>query len=102
MTLGRLLAYILLAASLIVAGYDILTSLEAWGVTMSSVGELWFRLSSGSLNATQAFIQRYIWADLWDPALVWVLRLPALPVLFGLATIALILTRPPKRKRIFG
>lgn len=40
-------------------------------------GKLWFDLDSASLNTTQALIQRYIHAGLWDSVIVPLLNRPA-------------------------
>lgn len=48
-------------------------------------GELWFTLSPDTLNLMQAVTQRYVSPALWDPAIVAVLKLPAVAVL-GLLT----------------
>ena len=40
-------------------------------------GQLWFQVDSASLNSTQAFIQRYIHAGLWDSVIVPLLNRPA-------------------------
>jgi hypothetical protein len=42
-----------------------------------SLGAMWFRASPGSLNATQAGIQRYLAPAIWTDAVVPVLRQPA-------------------------
>lgn len=42
-----------------------------------SLGSVWFRASPGSLNATQAVLQRFITPALWTDAVVPLLRQPA-------------------------
>jgi hypothetical protein len=42
-----------------------------------SLGAIWFRASPGSLNATQAMMQRYLAPALWTDAVVPLLRQPA-------------------------
>ena len=50
---------------------------------MASLGEVWFAVHSGSLNLSQAVIQRYLSPDIWDPYAIWLLGQPA-TVFFGL------------------
>lgn len=56
---------------------------EASGPT--ALGALWYDLDRGSLNAVQAFVQRYLHPAIWDPCIAFLLRLPAftLPLLLG-------------------
>ncbi len=49
-------------------------------------GELWFSLSSDSLNLVQAVTQRYVSPSLWDPTIVALLKMPAIGAL-GLLTV---------------
>ena len=62
---------------MVVAARDILRYVETDGYAAIVVGELWYDLHRDSLNLAGAVIQRYIHPALWDPAIVWVLRLPA-------------------------
>ena len=45
--------------------------------TMLAAGQLWFDIDSPSLNTTQAVIQRYVYAGLWDQIFVPLLQRPA-------------------------
>ena len=77
-----------LGSVLVLAGLAVL-GWEAWAAVMGAplrlhpLGEVWYRLAPGGLNLTQAVIERYVWAPLWDPLIVTVLRQPAAPVLAG-------------------
>jgi hypothetical protein len=100
--IARIVGWLLVAAALVVAGADLLASLEQDAVVLRPLGELWFRLDPGSLNLAQAVVQRYLHPALWDPAIVAVLRLPAV-VAFGLPGLALVLAcRRPRRRRLFS
>ncbi len=66
-----------------------------------AVGELWFELHPGSLNLSQAVVQRYLHPWLWEPAIVTVLRAPAW-ALFGVPGLALIGLWVVKRKEKEG
>ncbi len=67
-------------ATLMAGAYD-LWGPAARGGFFHTGGEVWFALSPNTLNAMQALIQRYISPGLWDPAIVAVLKLPAVAVL---------------------
>ena len=41
------------------------------------LGVRWHEFDSGSLNLSQAVIQRYVWPPLWDPGITTVLLWPA-------------------------
>jgi len=86
MKTGRIIGWVLLALALIFIGHEALNALEGEGYRLIALGELWFRLDqamgTGSLNATQAFIQRYVWAWLWEGVIQNILIAPAW-VVFG-------------------
>jgi ABC-type Fe3+ transport system permease subunit len=87
MKTGRIIGWILLTLALVLMGHEALNSLEGEGYRLIALGELWFRLDqvmgTASLNATQAAIQRYIWAWLWEGIIQNILTVPAWLV-FGL------------------
>ena len=87
------------------AGFVLGTELVSFAGTgkyhVIAAGELWFELHSGSLNLSQAVIQRYLHPWLWEPAIVTVLRAPA-SALFGVLGLALIGLWVVKRKRKEG
>jgi len=74
----RVLTVLFLAAAIAAAISDVVS-----GNGMASLGELWFAIHPGSLNLSQAVIQRYLSPELWDPTIIWVLGQPA-TVAFGL------------------
>jgi len=83
------LLFLLLAGAIV--GWDVWRagSLESWQA--SALGELWYRISAGSLNMLQAATQRYLSPDLWDHVLLPLLLQPAWIVLTvpGIAFIGL-------------
>lgn len=90
----RVLGWLFLLAGLAAFGRDLLRSLDADAAfRLSAAGELWYALDPGSLNLSQAVIQRYLWAPLWDPGLITVLLWPAAFVLAGLGLFLLVLGR---------
>jgi len=74
---GRLIGWLLMAAAIVALGGDVLASLAAGSLDTLSLGALWFKLDPASLNLSQAVIQRYVSAWLWDPAIQWLLQQPA-------------------------
>jgi hypothetical protein len=62
------------------------------------LGELWFRLHPGSLNLSQAVIERYICPPLWDPAISSVLLSPA-ALVFAVLAMAFLLACSFRRLR---
>ena len=86
MKTGRIIGWTLLALALILISHEALKSLEGEEYRLIALGELWFRLDqtmgTGSLNVTQAFIQRYVWAWLWEGVIQNILTAPAW-VVFG-------------------
>lgn len=102
MTTTRIIGWILLVLAAILAGHEGLNALEGEPYRMIAVGELWFRidqaLGTASLNVTQAFIQRYVWAWLWESVIQPVLIAPAW-VVFGIPGLLLVWLgrdRPPR------
>ncbi len=75
MIIGRLLGLVSLFVSLI-----LFIKYMYYGVVdhfmLSSLGQTWYLSHRESLNALQAFIQRYLIPEIWDPCLQWVLLQP--------------------------
>lgn len=66
--LFKFVGMVILALAVIAAGAQMISGTEE-----TSLGGIWFSAHNGSLNLTQAVIQRYIHPALWDPMLQWVL-----------------------------
>ena len=83
MIVGRLIGWILIFGAVLVLGYEAAGWIDSdagiWRVR--AAGKLWFDIHPGSLNATQAVIQRYVLPALWDPVIQTVLTWPAWAVL---------------------
>jgi hypothetical protein len=68
------------------------------------LGQLWFTVDKASLNLTQAIIQRYVYAGLWDSVMVPWLLLPGwkaiqIPIVgLGAAGAALVLSTRTRRR----
>ncbi|WP_051608861.1 hypothetical protein [Fodinicurvata fenggangensis] len=92
----RILFMILGWFFLIVAAGCLWLEMIAWraagDVTFRQGGAIWYSLDPGSLNLVQAVTERYLWSALWDPAMLTLLQLPALPLLAFLGIVFLLLS----------
>ena len=95
--LARVLGYWMIAAAIVGIVIDGTKSIAANALVITPLGETWFTLSPGSLNALQAGIQRHISPYLWDPVLQWVLMLPNWAVIGGLGFLIVWLTTAKTR-----
>ena len=102
MFLLRLVGGVLLLLALAVLGWGVNRYSAAGGsVPFRPIagGELWYALDPGSLNLTQAVIERYLWPPLWDPGLLTLLLWPAAAVLAGLGIALYLLGAAGRRRR---
>ena len=83
---------------MVVAARDILRWVESDGYDAIVVGKLWFNLHLDSLQLAQVVVQRYVHPALWDPAIVWVLLLPAW-LAFAVPGLALSILCRKRRRR---
>lgn len=85
MKTARIIGWILLALSLILIGHEALNALEGEGYNLIALGQLWFMIDqsmdTGSLNVTQAVIQRYVSVWLWEAVIQNILIAPSWLVL---------------------
>ena len=95
------LGWVLALSAGFVLGAELVSFAGTGKYHIIAAGELWFELHSGSLNLSQAVIQRYLHPWLWEPAIVTVLRAPAW-ALFGVPGLALIGLWVVKRKEKEG
>ncbi len=77
MLIVRVLGGLLVAASLVIFGSDLLRSIERSEVDLITVGGLWFQISPTGINLVQAIVERFVHPLLWDPMIVFILQLPA-------------------------
>ena len=96
MIVGRIIGWLLIIGGLAIAVKDALNWLETGTIRPVALGEFWFDQHAPSLNAVQSLIQRYTFPELWDPAIVTILLLPA-GVLLGVS--GLILTFLCRRRK---
>jgi hypothetical protein len=99
MAVCRLVGWLFLGAALLLIGAEIVRSLEAARWASLALGELWFRLDPGGINAAQAAVQRYLHPALWDPAAIALLRLPAWAAPLALAALLFLACRRRRFRR---
>lgn len=90
------LGLVFLALALLALLYEVTVAGDA-GYRAIAAGELWFRLHSGSLNLSQAIIQRYLTPSLWDPVIIGLLQWPAWSILGAPGAVLAFLFYPRKR-----
>lgn len=109
MIVGRLFGWFLLFCTLVLLGWDAVSSLSAgtWGFAV--LGQRWFEidqaLGSASLNTLQAGIERNVSVDLWDNVFAPVLLWPAVAVFIVPGIVLVLLFRrwgQPKTPRKFA
>lgn len=88
----RIIGLLFAAAAVMVAGIEMARSFQTGKWVITPLGKLWYDLSPGSLNLTQAIVQRYLAPQVWEPGIVTVLTWPAWAVLGGFGAVLLILT----------
>lgn len=93
----RVIGLLFVAAAVIVAGIEMARSFNLGRWVIIPLGKLWYDLSPGSLNLTQAVIQRYLAPQIWEPGIVTVLTWPAWAVLGGLGLVLVALTSLGRR-----
>jgi hypothetical protein len=98
MIIGRFFGWLITAVALMTAGAEILASLEAGAYQGLAIGYLWFKIDTGSLNLSQAVVQRYIHPSLWDPVIVTILQWPAWITLGVLGPTLALIFRKRRRK----
>ena len=94
---GRWIAYLGLMLLLLALGalvYELVAALQFGSYRPIAAGELWFRLHAGSLNVSQAVIQRYVHPGLWDPAIITLLQWPAWSIFGALGAALIVLFGP--------
>ncbi|TNE37588.1 MAG: hypothetical protein EP347_07640 [Alphaproteobacteria bacterium] len=89
----RILLYFFAGLTILALAGDAWVSLSAQSLMYRPLGSVWYSLHSASLNATQAGIQRYLFAWLWDPGIQTFLLAPAWIVPLGVTLGLVILKR---------
>ncbi len=88
-----------LALALATLAWEAFAYFEAGAWRVFVFGEIAFRLMPEWLNLSQAVIQRYVAAWLWDPLIQTLLLWPAWPALAAIGLTLLLWSRLGGRKR---
>ncbi len=89
----RLLGAIFVGGALAALAHDLWRWMTDGRFVAAPLGQLWYDLHPPSIGLAQAVIQRYIWAALWDPGIVWLLTQPAAAALAAIGVAFLWLGR---------
>jgi hypothetical protein len=89
MRIFRIIGWLLVAAALLMVGWEAWDWHRTGNWVVVPLGQLWFDLHKDSLLLLQPAIERYIWPPLWDPGITTVLEWPAWGVAGGLGLIFL-------------
>ena len=104
MIVGRILGWIFIFLSVVVAGWDAMSMIDRGQFDLIKLGEFWFKFSPGTLNGLQAGVERYISPLLWDWVLAPLLHWPLLVVVLTPGVLLVVLCRwrrPGKKSRLF-
>ena len=95
--LGRVIGWLFLCAGLLLAGGDIVRSLEADAARLTRLGQLWAWLHETSMDRAERLLPGWVWHWLLEP----LLRQPAALVaaVGGIALLFLFRPRRPRRAR---
>ncbi len=89
MVIGRLIGWLLVFGALAAAVFEVSVVFGGAPWHPVALGELWYGIDAGSLNAAQAGIQRYVAPWLWEPVITTVLLWPVWAV-FGVSGVLLV------------
>ncbi len=92
--IGRYSGRGLLILSIMLVGAELFRALERGAYKSLALGEVWYLAHSGSLNALQAGVQRYLDPALWDTGIAPLLFLPAWIVFLVPGVVLAFLCRP--------
>ena len=101
MIAGRIAGWLFWALAFMVAGAEIVRSLEGGAWTPLVLGEAWFAIDRASLGLAQAGIQRHVHEALWDPVIVTLLLAPLWVYGAVLGSLLLLLFRRRRGRRGF-
>ena len=85
-----LLGWLLVAASAVLLGRDVVRWIEGRGFGPALLGQVWFDVDRFSLNLVQAVVERYVASWLWQDVVAPLLLMPAwaVPAATGATLIA--------------
>ena len=73
----RLIGVVFLVIAAIAVGAEAVDLLRTGRWNPISAFQLWLNIDASSLSATRGFIERYVFAALWNPIIMWILLRPA-------------------------
>lgn len=100
MIIIRLLALAFWVVAAIALAMDLWKMTDTGVFDPTALGTLWYNINAESITTAQNFVERFIWAALWNPAIVYLLKLPAWVVLGGFAVILTILSAMRRGPRV--
>tara|TARA_B100000886_G_scaffold339264_1_gene304215 strand:+ start:1127 stop:1438 length:312 start_codon:yes stop_codon:yes gene_type:complete len=100
-TVIKTFAWFFIAVAFGVAAFEIISSIEKGEYQIMALGEVWYQADKASLNTAQAIIQRYLFAWLWDPIIIFLLTLPAWAVLTVIGLLLFYFHRRSNKRRKF-
>jgi hypothetical protein len=88
------------------AGGMMLAAITSGQSPAQPLGQLWFAVDPGSLNAFQAIVERYLWPPLWDFIVFPVLRqettlVALIALVVGLVLLIVARRRNGRKRRLF-
>ncbi|MEM8552659.1 MAG: hypothetical protein AAGF45_09785 [Pseudomonadota bacterium] len=95
----RALGYLFVIGAAVTGFWDLWLSVRDDKMVLTSLGETWFAVSADSLNLAQAAIQRGVHPAVWDPVIVYFLKLPSFTAFLILAAIVLLIAQLLYRPR---
>jgi hypothetical protein len=98
--IARLFGLLLIAAALVAGIADATRSIASSSLVMTPLGKTWYDIDAGSLNLSQAVIERHVWPPLWDPVMITVLQQPTWLVLLVLGALFLLLGAKRRAREI--
>ena len=85
-----ILGSLFLVASAVALASDVVRGMDSGQFSLTPLGKTWFDLDPGSLNFSQAIVQRYTIPEIWDPGMITLLNWPTEFVLAGTGVILLL------------
>ena len=101
MIIGRIIGGLFLLLALAALAFEMVTLVQSGTWEIRALGSLWFDIHKNSLGAAQVIVQRYVWAPIWDPVVITLLRWPGW-LAFGVPGIVFVyLFRRRRSRRCF-
>lgn len=89
----RAVGYLAVVGALFTGFWDLYQSVSQDRMVLTPLGQFWSEISPGTLNLTQAVIQRYVHPGVWEHGVFWFLKLPGFTALLIFATVVLLVAQ---------